>query len=73
MKKLIAEEGKIFQSLIDSSIYATTIYLADNDDESNYKLIDESEVVMPNNIEDIPEIYEDVLMKDNKIIDYSEF
>lgn len=46
MKILKAEEGKIYQSLIDSSVYATTIYLADNDSESNYKLIDESEVIM---------------------------
>lgn len=46
MKILKAEEGKIYQSLIDSSVYATTIYLADNDSKSNYKLIDESEVIM---------------------------
>lgn len=46
MKILKAEEGKVYQSLVDSSVYATTIYLADNDSESNYKLINESEVIM---------------------------
>lgn len=46
MKILKADEGKIYQSLIDSSVYATTIYLAGNDSESNYKLINESDVVM---------------------------
>ena len=46
MKILKAEEGKIYQSIVDSSVYATTIYLADNDSESNYRLINESEVIM---------------------------
>lgn len=46
MKILKADEGKVYQSLLDSNVYATTIYLADNDSESNYKLIDESEVIM---------------------------
>ena len=46
MKILKAEEGKIYQSLVDSSVYVTTVYLADNDSESNYRLINESEVIM---------------------------
>ena len=59
MKILKAEEGKIYQSLIDSSVYATTIYLAGNDSESNYKLINESDVVMTTNEleEDDKEVY----------------
>lgn len=59
MKTLKANEGKIYQSLVDSSIYATIVYLGDNDNESNWKLIDESEVVMPTQEEenDAKEIY----------------
>ena len=58
MKILKAEEGKIYQSLVDSSVYATTIYLADNDSESNYKLIDESEVIMTTeDLEEDEEVY----------------
>lgn len=46
MTILKADKGKVYQSLIDPNVYATTIYLADNDSKSNYKLIDESEVIM---------------------------